>query len=115
MKKILILFIGLITTLTCAQTEEPFPYQREWVTASLFDIPNTSSLTFFPNEASLHLASNYNIKYDDLVKEDTEFKQRIIEKISPNQELDFIFPFGNNYTSTFFWTAYDKNDFFLFE
>lgn len=114
MKKILILFISLITTLTYAQTEEPFLYQKEWVTARPFNQPNSSRHTFFPNGASLLTGYNYNGQYDEFVTEDTEFKHYIMAKISPNQELDFIFPFGNNYTLTFSSTASDENDFYLF-
>src|SRR5690554_8100430 len=96
MKKILILFISLLTTLAYAQTEEPFPYQREWVTAGPFNHPNNFSYHFFPSGATLCIGFNYNNgQYDEFITEDTELKHFIIAKISPNQAFEFAFPFGS--------------------
>src|SRR5690554_1636911 len=115
MKKILILFIGLITTLTYAQTEEPFPYQREWVTAGPFNHPNNSSYHFFPNGATLCIGANYNNgQYDEFITEDTEFKHFIIAKISPNQAFEFAFPFGSyESTAVIARLTDDENNFYL--
>src|SRR5690606_18806802 len=94
MKKILILFIGLLTTLTYAQTEEPFPYQREWATAS----PFTRITAHFSDGSSLLYGDNLNGAFDEFVPEDTELKHYVLAKISTDQELAFTLPFGDTST-----------------
>ena len=115
MKKILILFISLLTTLAYAQTEEPFPYQREWVTAGPFNHPNNFSYHFFPSGATLCIGFNYNNgQYDEFITEDTELKHFIIAKISPNQAFEFAFPFGSYESTTVIARLTDdENNFYL--
>ncbi|WP_277633390.1 T9SS type A sorting domain-containing protein [Avrilella dinanensis] len=95
MKKIITLFISLITTVTFAQTEEPFPYQKEWATAAH---PFTRITAYFSDGASLLYGGNLNGAYDEFVPEDTEFKHYVLAKISTDQELAFTLPFGDNST-----------------
>lgn len=115
MKKILILFISLLTTLAYAQTEEPFPYQREWVTAGPFNHPNNFSYHFFPSGATLCIGFNYNNgQYDEFITEDTEFKYFVIAKISPNQAFEFALPFGSYESTTVIaQLTDDENNFYL--
>src|SRR5690606_14902143 len=94
MKKIITLFISLLTTLTYAQTEEPFPYQREWVTAH----PFATITTHFSDGSFLLYGNNLNGEYDEFVPEDTELKHYVLAKISTDQELAFTLPFGDNST-----------------
>src|SRR5690606_18316036 len=111
MKKILILFISLITTLTYAQTEEPFPYQREWVTAN----PLETLVAYFSDGSSLSFGYNLGGSYDELVPENSEFKHYVLAKISTDQELAFTLPFGDNSTalSTLNISTDEENNFYL--
>src|SRR5690554_4540046 len=113
MKKIITLFISLFSIATFAQTEEPFPYQKEWVTASPFYQPNRYSYSLFQDGSSMLVGTNYDGQYDDFVPEDTEFKNYVLAKISPDQELAFMFPFGSNYTLLRHPAIDEENNFYL--
>ena len=93
MKKIITLFISLFSITTFAQTEEPFPYQREWATANPFILSG-----YFSDGASLSYRGNWNGAFDEFVPEGAEFKHYVLAKISTDQELAFTLPFGDNST-----------------
>ncbi len=94
MKKTLILFISLITVATFSQTEEPFSYQKEWATAN----PLHSTVSFFSDGSSLLYGYNLDGAFDELVPENSDFKQHVLAKISNEPELAFTLPFGDNST-----------------